>query len=97
MHDRAGNTFASNYSGRENEYINSISRGDLNALLLNEAEKHINVNIHFNKKCKNVDIENNTAHFKDYKTKQELSIKADVIFGTDGAGSSLKKKLLFRT
>ena len=91
MHDSAGNTFASNYSGRENEYINSISRGDLNALLLNEAEKHKNVNIHFNKKCKNVDLEKNTAHFKDYKNKEEFSIKADVIFGTDGAGSSLRK------
>lgn len=91
MHDRAGNTFASNYSGRENEYINSISRGDLNALLLNEAEKHENVNIHFNKKCKNVDLENNTAFFKDYNTNQEFSVSVDVIFGTDGAGSSLRK------
>jgi len=91
MHDRAGNTFASNYSGRENEYINSISRGDLNALLLNEAEKHKNVNIHFNKKCKNVDLENNTAFFKDYNTNQEFSVSVDVIFGTDGAGSSLRK------
>ncbi|MCG1035639.1 FAD-dependent oxidoreductase [Polaribacter sargassicola] len=91
MHDKAGNTFASNYSGRENEYINSISRGDLNALLLNEAEKHKNVNIYFNKKCKNVDLENNVAYFKDYKTKEEFSIKATVIFGADGAGSSLRK------
>ena len=91
MHDRVGKTFASNYSGRENEYINSISRGDLNALLLNEAEKHQNVNINFNKKCKKVDIENSIAHFKDYNTKEEFTIKGDVVFGTDGAGSSLRK------
>ncbi|MGJ8745166.1 FAD-dependent oxidoreductase [Polaribacter sp.] len=91
MHDTGGNTFASNYSGRENEYINSISRGDLNGLLLTEAEKHKNVNIHFNKKCKNVDLDKNTAHFKDYKTKEEFSVKSDVIIGTDGAGSSLRK------
>ncbi|MDG1245806.1 MAG: FAD-dependent oxidoreductase, partial [Polaribacter sp.] len=37
MHDAAGNTFASNYSGRDGEYINSISRGDLNRILLTEA------------------------------------------------------------
>ena len=37
IHDKDGNTFSSNYSGRENEYINSISRGDLNAMLLDEA------------------------------------------------------------
>ena len=47
MHDTLGNTFASNYSGREGEFINSISRGDLNALLLDEAEKHENVTIYF--------------------------------------------------
>ncbi|CAM1353127.1 FAD-dependent monooxygenase [Tenacibaculum insulae] len=91
MHDKESNTFASNYSGRENEYINSISRGDLNGILLTEAEKHENVTIYFNKKCISVDIENTVAHFKDYKTKEEFSINADVIFGTDGAGSSLRK------
>ena len=91
MHDKEGNTFASNYSGRENEYINSISRGDLNGMLLTEVEKHENVNIHFNKKCTSVDIENTIAHFKDYKTKETFSIDADVIFGTDGAGSILRK------
>ena len=63
MHDKQGNTFASNYSGRENEYINSISRGDLNGILLTEAEKHENVTIHFNKKCTSVDIENTSCTF----------------------------------
>lgn len=94
MHDRAGNTFSSNYSGRENEYINSISRGDLNALLLDEAEKHENVNIHFNSGCKKVDIENKIAHFKSYETNEKFQVKADVIFGTDGAGSSLRKSYM---
>ncbi|MFC4268581.1 FAD-dependent oxidoreductase [Polaribacter marinivivus] len=91
MHDTQGNTFASNYSGREGEYINSISRGDLNAILLDEAEKHKNVTIHFNSGCKKVDIENKVAHFKSYDTAEKFKVKADVIFGTDGAGSSLRK------
>ncbi|MCG8237244.1 FAD-dependent oxidoreductase [Tenacibaculum finnmarkense] len=91
IHDIEGNTFSSNYSGRDNECINSISRGDLNAILLTEAEKHENVTIHFNKKCTSVDIENTIAHFKDYHTKEEFSVNAEVIFGTDGAGSVLRK------
>ncbi len=94
MHDREGNTFSSNYSGRDNEYINSISRGDLNAILLEEAEKHENVTIHFNKKCKKVDIENKLGYFKDYNTKEEFTVKASVIFGADGAGSSLRKSYI---
>lgn len=91
MHDVEGNTFASNYSGREGEYINSISRGDLNGILLTEAEKHENVNIHFNNKCLGVDIENKIATFESYVTKEQFTVVADVVFGTDGAGSSLRK------
>ncbi len=91
MHDTKGNTFSSNYSGREGEYINSISRQDLNSLLLDEAEKHENVTLHFNCKCITVDIENTVAHFKSYETKEEFSVDADVIFGADGAGSILRK------
>ncbi|TXG39830.1 FAD-dependent oxidoreductase, partial [Seonamhaeicola maritimus] len=91
IHDGKGNTFLSNYSGREHEYINSISRGGLNALLLDEAEKHDNVTIHFNKKCKSINFEKTTALFKDYTTKTEFIEDADVIIGTDGAGSSLRK------
>lgn len=91
IHDIEGNTFSSNYSGRDNEYINSISRGGLNAVLLDEAEQHENVTIHFNKKCTQVNLETNTASFKCYETKKEIHTTADVIFGTDGAGSALRK------
>ncbi|PTM11597.1 MAG: kynurenine 3-monooxygenase [Bacteroidetes bacterium] len=91
LHDKEGKTFLSNYSGREHEYINSISRGGLNALLLDEAEKHDNVTIHFNKKCKSVDFEKTTALFKDYHDKEEFIEDADVIIATDGAGSAMRK------
>ena len=91
LHDREGNTFLSNYSGRDQEYINSISREGLNAMLLDEAEKHENVKIHFNKKCLSVDFENTTAHFQDYTTKKEFIEDADCIIATDGAGSALRR------
>ncbi|WP_292950021.1 NAD(P)/FAD-dependent oxidoreductase [Olleya sp. UBA1516] len=91
IHDKQGNTFLSNYSGRDHEYINSISRGGLNALLLDEAEKHDNVTFHFNKKCKSVDFENKTALFEDYTSKDKFIEDADCIIATDGAGSALRK------
>ncbi|MEL0644641.1 NAD(P)/FAD-dependent oxidoreductase [Olleya sp. Ti.3.14] len=91
IHDKEGNTFLSNYSGRDHEYINSISRGGLNALLLDEAEKHDNVTFHFNKKCKSVDFENTTALFEDYTSKHKFIEDADCIIATDGAGSALRK------
>lgn len=91
LHDREGNTFLSNYSGRDYEYINSISRGGLNALLLNEAEKHENVKIYFNQKCESVDFENTTARFQDLNSKNEFIEDADCIIATDGAGSALRR------
>lgn len=91
IHDTEGATFLSNYSGRDYEYINSISRGGLNALLLDEAEKYENVSIHFNRKCKSVDFEKTTALFYDYDSKADFIEDADVIIATDGAGSILRK------
>tara|TARA_R110002012_G_scaffold321969_1_gene552913 strand:- start:42996 stop:44411 length:1416 start_codon:yes stop_codon:yes gene_type:complete len=91
LHDMEGNTNLAPYSGRDHEYINSISRGQLNALLLDEAEKHENVNIYFNRKCESVDFENTTAHFTAHDTKKEFIEDADVIIATDGAGSAMRK------
>ncbi|RYH75645.1 FAD-dependent monooxygenase [Flavobacteriaceae bacterium 144Ye] len=91
LHDIEGNTVLAPYSGREHEFINSISRGELNALLLDEAEKHKNVSIYFNRKCKSVDFEKTTALFKDYTNNTEFIEDADVIIATDGAGSAMRK------
>ena len=91
IHDTAGQTFMSNYSGRDHEYINSISRGQLTALLMDEAEALDNVSIHFNKKCKSVDFESTTATFFDIEENREFVEDADIIIGTDGAGSALRK------
>ncbi|WP_299227148.1 NAD(P)/FAD-dependent oxidoreductase [uncultured Psychroserpens sp.] len=91
LHDKEGNSFLSNYSGRPHEHINSISRGGLNALLLDEAETHENVTIYFNKKCLSVDFENTTALFEDHESKNEFVEDADTIIATDGAGSALRR------
>lgn len=91
LHDKESNTFLSNYSGRDHEYINSISRGGLNGLLLDEAEALENVTLLFNKNCTSVDFEKTTANFYDYETKSEFIEDADIIIGTDGAGSVLRK------
>lgn len=91
IHDTEGNSFLSKYSGRDHEYISSVSRQDLTALLMNEAEALENVTLIFNKKCNQVDFENKNATFTDYHTKAVSTLEADIIFGTDGAGSALRK------
>ena len=91
MHDANSNIFESNYSGREGEHINSISRGNLNSLLLSEAESHPNVKIIFDTKCLEINIKTKIATFESKFSKEQFQVEANVIFGTDGAGSSLRK------
>ena len=91
LHDKAGNTKLSKYSGREGEYINSVSRELLTALLLDEAEALDNVTVEFNNRCNGVNFENNIANFTNSVNGQTFDCTADLIFGTDGAGSALRK------
>jgi len=93
IHDKEGNTFFSAYSGREKEFINSISRTSLNALLLDEAEKMPNVTILFNHSCIKVDLEHASATFFDENHKKEIIFQGDIIIGADGAGSVLRKSM----
>jgi kynurenine 3-monooxygenase len=93
IHDKEGNTFLSKYSGRKNEYINSISRPGLNMLLLDAAEKMPNVTLIFNHGCMSVDLENAAATFKDYESGTEKKIQGDILLGTDGAGSLVRRSM----
>jgi kynurenine 3-monooxygenase len=79
------------YSGRANEYINSISRQELNKALLNKAETYNNVQFFFHHDCTSVDIENNIASFN--ANGEIKNITADLIIGTDGAGSALRDSM----
>ena len=93
IHDIKGNTFMSDYSGREGEYINSISRPGLNMLLLDQAQAMPNVELIFNKGCTAVDLKQGSATFVDHHTKQESIFKGDLILATDGAGSVVRKAM----
>ncbi|MFB0903341.1 MAG: NAD(P)/FAD-dependent oxidoreductase [Nonlabens sp.] len=94
IHDVEGNTFASNYSGREGEYINSISREELNKLLLDEAEKYENVHIDFDDAVTAVDLKNASVTYHDAITDTKKEWKADILLGTDGAGSVVRKEMM---
>lgn len=93
IHDIEGNTFLSRYSGREEEYINSISRTGLNALLLDEAEKMEHIALIFNHSCLEVDLENGIGKFHDEVNNREVLLKGDIVIGADGAGSALRKSM----
>lgn len=94
IHEKSGKSFLSPYSGRADEYINSVSRPGLNKLLLDEVEKMPNVTMVFNQECKGVNFDTPSAVFKDFETGKETTYSSDVIFGTDGAGSVVRGEMI---
>ncbi|MBK8699679.1 MAG: FAD-dependent monooxygenase [Saprospiraceae bacterium] len=97
VHPLAQEAFFQSYSGRKGEAINSVSRGGLNISLLNKAETFPNLKMHFNHTCTHVVLEKGVAHFKHEKTGMAIETKADIIIGTDGSGSALRKSMMEKT
>jgi len=91
IHPSEGENAMYSYSGRSGEYINSVSRGGLNMTLLDEAEKSDNINLYFEANVRSVDIKStNLTVIIDGK---ESTKKYHVIFGSDGAGSAVRRTL----
>lgn len=85
IHSPTGDQKLFSYSGRQGEYINSVSRAGLNIALMNEAEKYDDVNFHFNHRCAAFDCETGNAIFE-----TGAVAKADTVIATDGAGSAVR-------
>jgi kynurenine 3-monooxygenase len=88
MHSLSGELTFQPYGKDETEVINSISRADLNAALMNEAEKR-GVKIDFNQRCIGFDLETGAARFRNEETRRETDISG-IIIGADGASSAIR-------
>jgi kynurenine 3-monooxygenase len=88
MHNADGSTAYQAY-GKEGQYINSVSRGELNCRLMELAEAN-NVEINFNQKCENIDWNKNEIHFEDVANHQSSTINYQLVFGSDGAFSAAR-------
>ncbi len=96
IHSLSGESWHSPYSGRKQDYINSVSREELNMSLLEAADKFDNLTVHFEVKFQKVDIEQAHIEFVD-KDGNHKSDKAAIVIGTDGAGSVVRKSLMGQT
>ncbi len=79
--------------GKNNEAIYSVSRGELNKKLMDLAEAN-GVRIHFEHRCNKVDVAANTCEFQ-LADNSFITHQADLLFGADGAYSSLRTSYSF--
>jgi kynurenine 3-monooxygenase len=89
MHDMEGNLSYQPY-GKEGQSIYSVSRGGVNAKMMDIAEENGNAEIHYNEKCTGVDLENGIVYLENTETGIQSEIQSDLVFGTDGAFSAVR-------
>jgi len=92
-HDRDGKLTRLPYSIDERA-IHSVSRGELNKVMLSEAEKFPNVKLHFEHRCTSVNIETGTCTFHNEASGEASAVPADVVFGSDGAPSAVRQEFM---
>ncbi|MDB4767032.1 FAD-dependent monooxygenase, partial [bacterium] len=88
LHLKDGRSQFSSYGQRENEVIYSISRRDLNRLLVERAVAATEVNVLFERKCEQIDFKNKTIKF------DQQQQPFDLLIGCDGAGSQVRRSLM---
>ncbi|XP_077269446.1 kynurenine 3-monooxygenase cn isoform X3 [Temnothorax americanus] len=97
LHDKDGNLKEVLYDSVRRNCIYSINRRYLNVVLLNAAEKYPEVQLNFNRKLVNADLENGKMKFLNSflvfstNTGTTEDAEADLIIGADGAHSKVRK------
>ena len=96
MHDLEGNETYQPY-GKEGEAIYSVSRGGLNAKMMDIAEQRGKATIHYNIQCVGADLDAGIVHLKNSLTGVHFDDKADVVFACDGAFSAVRYNAMQKT
>jgi kynurenine 3-monooxygenase len=91
IHDKSGTLHFAPYDVDPKKCINSIGRAALNATVIEAAQRHPNVRVHFNHKCTDVDIDSAVAHLE--TATSVVTAQGDTVIGVDGAFSAVRKSM----
>lgn len=79
--------------GKDDQAIYSVSRGLLNQTLLHCADQYENLELVFDHRCTDLDVNTKTISFYNEKTGEDVHESFDQIYGTDGAFSAVRTRL----
>ena len=66
----------------------------INEVLLTAGEKLDNLTYHFEHKMTSIDMDKGAMTFQKAGEKKEVEVKADMVFGCDGAFSTVRKAMM---
>lgn len=92
IHEANGMVHYQPFGRHEEEYINAISRADLNAMLLNKAAQWQNIRIYFDTKLQHLDIFNKKIVFETHDG-SPLEYSYQRLIAADGAASQVRETL----
>jgi len=93
IHDVSGEIKLQPYGKDDSQVINSVSRLELNKILLNAADALDQVNLYFNHECRGYDNRTNTLYMED-DAGEEYTLSPAHIIAADGANSAIRTSML---
>jgi len=99
IHDPRGGTAYQPYGTEAAHANHSVSRADLNNILLDAADREPNVRVAFGRRCAGVDVDAPSATFEDAGGTGAAgagaaeTVRGDLVLGTDGAFSVVRRQM----
>ncbi len=92
IHSVAGELTSQPYGTSDSQVINSVSRAELNRILLDGADSYDNVNLFFEHRCQDVDLAAGRVSFEK-KSGERIDVEGDLVLGADGAYSRVRRRM----
>jgi kynurenine 3-monooxygenase len=93
IHDERGMTELQRYGQREHEQIYSVSRAELNRILIDSAERDYGITVAFGQEALGFAAAGGALRVRDRTNGTERSLHAEPVIGADGAGSIVRRAL----
>ena len=92
MHDNRGR-LTEQFYGNENQAIYSVSRAQLNVVMMRLAEEN-GAKLYFNEKCIDINFEKSKVFLKHTVNNEQKEVVSDFLIGADGAFSAVRSEMV---
>jgi kynurenine 3-monooxygenase len=93
IHNEDGSTELQPYGQREDEQIFSVSRAELNHILIDAAEREYDISVTFEQEAREFDAASQELRLTDLANGKHYALRHEPVIAADGAGSAIRRAL----